>query len=539
LKAKATLSLTGSGEVRDAEVKIRDVEAISAKNLRYGISTYNVRDLQSYACAISSDNVSFYNFHLSGNGEIHNFKSPLYDVNANFSGDVATLKMETLLEGEVQGTAQVRAKSWSYEGIESLSVQASASNLKALLLNETYELNGQLTADKNTLLPQLDVSCAAAEGSFNGTVQGYLATLLGKSETAALKIRGNLAAKRLNLDKLLAQHDSSTLGVNIYANLNAQADELTVFDYVYKNVTGIVDYNARGLMINKLKVEAFDGTLSGDVKWYPNTSSINRLTCDLYFNNVKLENLYYLNKNFNIKPGSMQGKCDGAITFASDVSKEGLDMNSLSATIDFTINQGRLLEFAPIQPLSAYLKKSLLQDVRFSALKNTVNLEKGKITIPKMEVRSTALNVFIAGTQELKGDFDYHITLYLSELLSRKEKNIDNPIKEDKTKLFLHFTGKNGITEVTHDNQEWSKNIGKKALREAQEMKNLLRNGQGADKNVQAAVLKKEKVTVEWEEDDSERETEKTEKIAPKPKPNPEKLEQKKQRSAVEVEWNE
>ncbi|MDR0711331.1 MAG: AsmA-like C-terminal region-containing protein [Prevotellaceae bacterium] len=545
LKEKATLSFAGSGAVRNAAVKLKDMEAFSAKDLRYTITGYDIKKLQSYACAISSNDVSCGDLRFSGNGEISNFKSPQYSVNANFSGDIAALKMESLREGEVQGTVQVHAKDWSYEGVEAISVQASVSNLKALLQNEVYNLNGQLTADKNTLLTRLDISCAAAEGSFDGTVQGYLLASPGKREAeakATLKIRGDLAAKRLDMDMLLAQRDSSAFNLNIYANLNAQADEVTVFEHVYKNVSGIVDYKAPNLTINKLKVEAFDGTLGGDVKWRPNPSGSNRLSCDLYFNSVKLESLYYLNENFKIKPGSMQGKCDGAITLVSDVNSEGLDMDNLSATVDFTINQGRLLEFAPIQPLSSYLKKSLLQDVRFSALRNTVNLEKGKITIPKMEVRSTALNVFIAGTQELKGDFDYHITLYLGELLSGKEKNIDNPIKEDKTKLFLHFTSKNGVTEVTHDSREWSKNIGKKASREAQEMRTLLRSGLGANKNVRAATQKKEKITVEWEEDQSvgaAEKAEKAEKVETKPKPKPETKAKKKQRSAVEVEWNE
>jgi hypothetical protein len=234
----------------------------------------------------------------------------------------------------------------------------------------------------------------------------------------------------------------------------------------------------------------------------------------------------------------MQGTCSGAITLASGVGREGPDTDNMSATVNFTVSNGRLLDFAPVQPLSAYLKKSLLQDIRFSALQNTISLEKGKITIPKMEVRSTALNAIIAGTQELKGDFDYHITLYLNELLSGKEKDIDNPIKENKTKLFLRFTGKNGVTEVRHDAREWSKNMGKKALREAQEIKNLLRSGKETEKTSTTTTPKAEKITVEWDEDNSVGAPEKTTQKPPQEqKQKPEKPTQKKQRSAVEVEW--
>ncbi|MDR1343403.1 MAG: AsmA-like C-terminal region-containing protein [Prevotellaceae bacterium] len=547
LKGKAAFALAGSGTIRSAAVKLKDMEAVAVKELRYSVACRDAKDPKSYACTVSGDNVYHRSFSIGGSATVSNFKAPQYDVNATFSGDVASLKIASLPEGQVQGQAQIRAKGLSSEGIEELSVQASVTGLKALLQKEVYTLNGLLSADKSTLLPRLSISSGAAECAFDGAVQGYLPALLGEKEAAALRIRGQLNAKLLNLDKLFLQNDSTVLSPNVYAHLNVQAGEVALFDHTYRNVSGVVGYNVRSLMVNSLKAEAFDGTLSGDVKLYMLAGRSERLSCDLAFNGVQLESLPYLHKNFGVKPGSMQGKCDGAIAFAASVNKQGLDADNLSATINFTINNGRLLEFEPIQPLSAYLKKSLLQDVRFSALKNTLSLEKGKITIPKMEVRSTALNVLIAGTQELKGDFDYHITLYVSELLSRKEKNIENPIKEDKTKLFLHFTNKNGVTEVAHDRQEWSKNMEKKMQREAQEMKGLLRAEQAAGKPLPAAAQKKEKVAVEWDEDYGDLgATQKTEQhpkpkpqTKPQPKPQPAKADPKKQRSAVEVDWEE
>ncbi|MDR0567009.1 MAG: AsmA-like C-terminal region-containing protein [Prevotellaceae bacterium] len=552
LAEKATLSLAGSGTAHNVALKLKGVEEISAKKLRYSLTCSDVKNLQSYACAIGSDGVSCGGFRFDGEGAIRSFKAPLYEVNAGFSGNVAALKVENLLEGQVEGTAQVRARDWSGEGVEAFSVQASLSNLKVRLQKEVYTLSGQLSADESTLRSQLNVAGSAVEGALDATAQGYLAALTGKRKEGAPKIRATLTAKHLNIDTLLAQGHSSASGLNIGATLNAQVDELTAFGYLYKNVSGVVDYSARSLAVNKLRAEAFDGTLGGDVKLYAAAGKSGRLGCDLYFNGVQLESLPYLHKALNVKPGSMQGKCSGAITLASDVGGNGPNMDNLSATVNFTVSSGRLLKFAPVQPLSAYLKKSLLQDIRFSALQNTVSLEKGKITIPKMEVRSTALNAIIAGTQELKGDFDYHITLYLNELLSKKEKDIENPIKENKTKLFLRFTAKNGVTEVHHDAREWSKNMEKKVLREAQEVKSLLRSRHKADKPSQAVAPKTEKIAVEWDEAAEQSEAAETDPLEAK-YPNKEKKKEKekrkeekknapekaKQRSAVEVEWEE
>ncbi|MDR0415317.1 MAG: AsmA-like C-terminal region-containing protein [Prevotellaceae bacterium] len=540
LKKKATLSLAATGTVRNAEVKLKDAKAVATEKLHYTVACSDVKNLKTYTCTVNSDNVLYYGFALGGEATVSNFKSPVYDANARFSGDVASLGVASLSEGKVEGQAQVRATALSSEGVELLSVQASVSDLQAKLQGEAYTLSGLLSADKNTLLAQLSISCEAAECAFDGAVQGYLPTLIDKGKLPPLNVHGKLNAGRLNVDKLL-QGDSAAFGLGAYARLDVQANEVTLFGYTYRNVSGAIGYNARRLTVDNLKAAAFDGTLGGDVKFYTPTGKNNRLVCDLYFNGIRLENLPYLSKNFGVKPGSMQGKCDGSVTLTTNVGTKGVDMDNLSATADLTINSGRLLAFEPIQPLSTYLKKSLLQDVRFSALKNTISIEKGKISIPKMEVRSTALNVLIAGTQELKGDFDYHITLYVSELLSGKEKNIENPIKEDKTKLFLHFTSKNGVTEVTHDRQEWSKNVGRKLQRETQEVKSLLRTEAEADGSVPSAAQKGEKIAVEWEEDVSigaAKKTEQKSKIPPK-KPEAKKQEVKKQRAAVEVEWEE
>jgi fibronectin type 3 domain-containing protein len=540
LKEKSTLSLVGRGAVRGATLTLKDAETVNARELRCVISSRDVKNPEVYTCVISSDEVSYRSFRIGGEGEVSNFKAPLYDLNITFLGDAASLNMASLPEGKMKGQARGRTKGLSSEDIEEISLQASVADLKALLHGEVYTVNGEFVAAKDgVFLTRLSIAGEAVEGVFDGAVLGYPPALLDNSQ-AALKIRGDLNARRLNLDKLFLQGDSTLSGRDIYAKLNVRADESTLLGYAYRNVSGTVDYSPRRLIVNDLKTGAFDGALGGDVKLYTPADGSSRLSCDLYFNGVSMVRLPYLSKNFGVKPGSMQGLCSGSITLAGDVGKEGLDMSSLSATVDFTVSNGRLLGFEPIQPLSAYLKKSLLQDVRFSTLKNTLSLEKGKIIIPKMEVRSTALNILIAGEQELKGDFDYHLTLYLSELLSGKEKNIDNPIKEDKTKLFLRFTSKNGVTEVAHDGREWSKNLGKKMQREAQAMKSLLRAEQETGKNLPSAAQEKEKITVEWEEDSDVAATEKAAKRAEqKSTPKPEKAAPKKQQSAVEVEWEE
>jgi hypothetical protein len=144
-----------------------------------------------------------------------------------------------------------------------------------------------------------------------------------------------------------------------------------------------------------------------------------------------------------------------------------------------------------------------------------------------MEVRSSALNTYISGNQQINGDFDYHITLFVSELLRQKNRNIENPICDDKTKLFLRFTSKNGKRNVGLDSEEWSNNFSKKIQREAAE----IRAESGKASNTPAAA--NDKIKLDWEEETLEEKTPETPKKEERKKPS------EKQKSEVKIEWDE
>jgi len=181
-------------------------------------------------------------------------------------------------------------------------------------------------------------------------------------------------------------------------------------------------------------------------------------------------------------------------------TKGGWTVKTAVCTVSFTVENGRLVEFEPIQALSKHMKKRLLQDVKFSALRNTITVENGTITIPRMEVRSTALNAYISGKQMINGDFDYRLTLFVNELLLQKNRNIENPIREDKTKLFLRFTSKNGKKDVGMDSQEWGKNLEKKIQREVDEIRGARQPKEDKENKKKPLPEQKSDVKVEWED---------------------------------------
>ena len=86
------------------------------------------------------------------------------------------------------------------------------------------------------------------------------------------------------------------------------------------------------------------------------------------------------------------------------------------------IEDGRLVNYSPMQSLSSYLKVDDLTDIRFATLHNQIDIANQVIYIPSMQIKSSALDLQLMGTHTFKNGLDYHFTIALADLLASKFK---------------------------------------------------------------------------------------------------------------------
>jgi hypothetical protein len=114
------------------------------------------------------------------------------------------------------------------------------------------------------------------------------------------------------------------------------------------------------------------------------------------------------------------------------------DMNSLNGQAAFSIKNGALINFEPLQNVKTFLFKNRdLSDIRFAEIKDDINFQKGLITINRMEINSSVLSLYVEGTHSKK-ETDISIQVPLSNL-----KNRDKDYKPENT-----GTGKSGGMSV-------------------------------------------------------------------------------------------
>jgi hypothetical protein len=124
------------------------------------------------------------------------------------------------------------------------------------------------------------------------------------------------------------------------------------------------------------------------------------------------------------------------------------------------IRNGELIGFEPMLGLSRFIDVSELQHIRFSTLKNEIFIRNQVITIPQMDINSSAFNISGSGTHRFDGHFDYRMRVLLSDVLygrarRAKPENQEFGIVEDdglgRTSLYLLVSGTSDNYRVSYD----------------------------------------------------------------------------------------
>ena len=95
--------------------------------------------------------------------------------------------------------------------------------------------------------------------------------------------------------------------------------------------------------------------------------------------------------------------------------------NSMKGIVDFSIKNGALINYAPIQEIGKnFLKNRDLTNVTFAELKDRLTINGNLIQINRMEIASSALTMYVEGVYSFKEGTDISIQIPLSNL-----KNVD------------------------------------------------------------------------------------------------------------------
>ena len=283
----------------------------------------------------------------------------------------------------------------------------------------------------------------------NITMFGYaknLLELIDKDAMDKAEISWSVTSPKLNLEKLIPLFSSQGKVVNkskgktAYVKtakkidallehgnlkLNAKTNQLIFQKFVSQNVEADIVLKENKWIIQKATLQHAGGSMNVQGMLSGLDSKRITTTANVTFTNVDIEKLLYSFNNFGqdgITYKNIEGKFSANANIVANMNNQLiLDPESINGRVNFSIKNGKLIQFEPLYKLQDFVfKKRNFEEITFAELKNTLNINNQEVTINRMEIQSSVLSLFVEGIYSLKGNTDISIQLPLSNFKKRK-----------------------------------------------------------------------------------------------------------------------
>ncbi len=464
---------------------------------------------------------------ISGNIIIENLKDPSLSANLkaklNLSDLQQFIRIDTLAELKGYCNAELSlAGRWEdiknnfTSGNNQFEGTAKIDNLylKFKHADEGMAVTSSfITFDNNQIsINETPLSFKNNHLSISGTINNLFGYI---SKEQSLSITGKILADKLEPEKWIYKDgnndnkkEKATLLIpRINYHLTASIDELTYDKFTAKNVKGNIQQDNQSIQLSQVQFETMDGTGLLNVAARQHESGFT-ITGTSELGNININRLFKDLNNFGqqtLQDKNIKGYGNAKIAFQfpydqfMKIKSDGIKMGA-----DLEIANGELLQFKPLEKLSSFVKLDELQNIKFQNLKSHVDINNRLISIPKTEIKNTALNININGSHSFNNIVDYHFSLKLSELLAKRAEAKNKTLnefeqlekdEEDNRELFITMKGPIDNPKISYDRKATYNKFKNELANEKQNLKGILKSEFGLfkkDTTIKVTANKKE-----------------------------------------------
>ncbi len=480
---------------------------------------------------------------ISGDLSLHDLENPT--VSAKIKADISLEKLQHFFKADtietISGQLNIdvsfmgngnEISNANYQNLTTTGNLAIKSmNLK--LKNNALvfaDINGDFKFDNNDLAVNvLTGNVSSSDFELKGFFRNSIGYILKRNQD--ITVEATLNSKNVNLNELLANKEEEAkikskykliFSEHINLDLNSEIQHLVFRKFEATNIKGVIKLKDKKLTIDPLTLSTMNGriTTSGLVDGSDSTKLL--ITCFSDVSKINITKMFTEFENFGetaVMDKNIKGVATAKIQFAAELSPElEINMDKLYAGLDMSIEDGELNNVESMKSLSRFIDLKELENIRFATFKNQLEIRNQVITIPKMELKSNALNLFVSGTHTFENEINYKIKLSLNELLAKKAKRAKKQndefgeIEDDglgRTNIFLSMTGTVYNPIIKYDSKSAIQNVKQDLKVEKQSLKTILKEEFGLFKKDTSLQNKtkipkedKTKFTIKWDEAD-------------------------------------
>ena len=361
-----------------------------------------------------------------------------------------------------------------------------------------------------------DFTIADSDLDFEGNINDLIGYILKKKDR--IDITGKLQSTYMKFDELLTlkniseAKEAGTMPNWIHADLNANITTFSNDDFIASDITGQLTYKNKTLIGQDIRLNSLNGNIAGNFKFYESENNKLTLFSQLNLKQLNIRNAFLAFNNFNqdfITSEHIKGIGTAEIEMEA-TWKPGFifEKEKLKVKSHLVIEKGELIQFKPLESLSDYVSLDDLKTVQFSTLENTIEIDNKVLTIPTMEIKSSALSVFISGSHTFEQVIDYRIKLLLSELMSTKFRKKNTQVKKTEfgeinengkifNTIYFKMTGNSENPNISFDGIRFREDVQKEITQEKETIKNIIKEDILLTKE-QEKQEKGQDVIIEW-----------------------------------------
>lgn len=490
--------------------------------------------------------------YLEATGSITGGKKTEADLSLTANVDLESIKeffaLDTLEEcnGKISVTSQIKGvlkKStkntgeWDFSEIKTTGQGTLSEGVLRLKNSNRKFENLQSTILFNNSDASIQNFSGVVNGSdftVNGTIKNLIPFIINSDER--IQIDAGLKSQTLDFTNLV-ETESSTRNDQDYLfelpqrldfSLNCNIQKFIFRKFSATNVKGVARLDGGQLTIDPLSLNTAEGSFMAQLKIQPASSDRYAFNCLASLKDINIQTLFTQFENFNqqfIQDKNLRGKADATVTFKSELTKSlQVPDDKIESIVDITINNGELIGLESLQDIARFVGENKwtapfvdenafaakLQNVKFSQLENIIEIKNRQITIPLMDIRSSAMNILAKGKHGFDNRIDYTIGFTLRDILVKKEQEWQESDDGEGKKLYLYMRGTTENPEFGVDKQMAKETRQQEIQEEKQNVKALLKEEFGLFRKDQSVGTYKEKVetketttTLKWEENDT------------------------------------
>ncbi len=288
------------------------------------------------------------------------------------------------------------------------------------------------------------------------------------------------------------------LPLNMKGSAVIDVRKLSMNQHDFTQLHGDLNLYERSIVFKKIAGKSAGVAIQGGLTVLESKPEYFNVQSSLTANEIHFKPLFKEWNNFDqsvITSENISGKAEAVLDFKAPFDlKNGILKDQLIAQIQLKVSNGALKNVQTFKDLTADLKtpqtrlilkpdevdalSGKLNDIRFQTLENTIYIKNSQLIIPKMEIKSSALDITTEGTHSFDNRIDYRFAFRLRDLKQKRDESEFGEIIDDGTgvKVFVRMHGtldnpiiewdKTGRKQIAQENRQAAMNDAKSILKQ-------------------------------------------------------------------------